>query len=158
MSRFVQEELDLRLEPERELDENIGVIVEFAFRQAMESAASDVKNRHEGYGLLAEQFVNVNAALKMVKDSMTMLLKVLPVDDFKAMDAAGAIENSLTDLVKASLWMTAEAKRVSEDLYYKAGMVKTPLEEYQEAQEADTDGFEEAAAESIDTFDAGEEE
>ena len=146
MSEYYQEELDLRLEPERELDENIGVMVEYAFRQLMDaSGGSEVKNRHEGYGLLAERFVSVNAALKTVKDAMGALLRILPVDDFKAMDSAVVIENAATDLVKCGLQMVAEAKRVSEDLYHKAGLVKTPLEEMEEAM--DSDGFEEVESE-----------
>lgn len=138
-----QYELDLRLDWERDLEENIGVMTEFVHQQLLESAVSEVKNRHEGYGILAENMVAVNGALKGVKGGMDNLLKVLPVDDFKAIDEVASIDNSLTQLITTALQMSAEAKRISEDLYHKVSLTKTPMEEYLESQTETADGFSE---------------
>ena len=48
MMNYEQMELDLRLQPERDLDENIGVLMSFAHQQLMsEIPDGTVKNRHE---------------------------------------------------------------------------------------------------------------
>ena len=124
--KYEQQELDLRLDWERDMDENIEVLVLFAHGVLMKTQEGNiVKNRHEGYGLLAEQYVNVGAALKSLKDDMAAYLKILIV---------------------AAVRMAAQAKRISDELYQMTASIKTPMEEYMESQE--NDGFEEVGAES----------
>lgn len=145
--KYEQTELDLRLDWERDMDENIEILVSFAHRVLMEEQAGNlVKNRHEGYGLLAEQYVNVNTALKSLKDDMAAYLKILPIDDFKAVDAVASIDGSLHKLIVAATNMAAQAKRISDELYTMTQSYKSPLEEYADGQEAD--GFETVEAES----------
>lgn len=121
--KYEQTELDLRLDWERDMDENIEVLVSFAYRVLMNAQEGNVvKNRHEGYGLLAEQYVNVNAALKGLKDDMAAYLKILPVDDFKAVDAVASIDGSLHKLIVAAVRMAAQAKRISDELYPDDGI------------------------------------
>ena len=145
--KYEQTELDLRLDWERDMDENIEILVSFAHRVLMEAQAGNlVKNRHEGYGLLAEQYVNVNTALKSLKDDMAAFLKILPIDDFKAVDAVASIGGSLHKLIMAATNMAAQAKRISDELYTMTQSYKSPLEEYADGQEAD--GFETVEAES----------
>lgn len=145
--KYEQTELDLRLDWERDMDENIEILVSFAHRVLMEAQAGNlVKNRHEGYGLLAEQYVNVNTALKSLKDDMAAFLKILPIDDFKAVDAVASIDGSLHKLIVAATNMAAQAKRISDELYTMTQSYKSPLEEYADGQEAD--GFETVEAES----------
>lgn len=145
--KYEQTELDLRLDWERDMDENIEILVSFAHRVLMEAQAGNlVKNRHEGYGLLAEQYVNVNTALKSLKDDMAAYLKILPIDDFKAVDAVASIDGSLHKLIVAATNMAAQAKRISDELYTMTQSYKSPLEEYADGQEAD--GFETVEAES----------
>lgn len=139
MSYYEQQELDLRLDWERDLDENIETVVAFVHKILMDSKKDDmVKNRHEGYGLLSEQYINVNAALKGLKDDMAGFLKILPIDDFKAVDSVAAIDGSLHKLIVAAVCMAAQSKRISDELYQIASLNKTPLEEYTE----NNDGFE----------------
>lgn len=138
---FKQMELDLRLQPERDLDENISILMAFAHHQlVLAEDGFPVKNRHEGYGILAEHFVLINGAMKDVKNGMANLLRVLPVDDYKAADAVSSIDNSLAELIKAATRMSAEAKRIADDLFNSASTEKTPMEEYME----EAGGFEEA--------------
>ena len=137
---YEQMELDLRLDSERTMDENIETLVSFAHSVLMEnSAGDDVKSRHEGYGLLSEQYVNVGTAVKGVKDDMATYLQILPIDDFKAVDAVAAINGSLHRLIVAAVSMAAQAKRVSDELFQKTSQYKTPLEEYADSV---SDGFE----------------
>ena len=71
---------------------------------------------------------------------MKSYLRILPIDDYKAVDAVSSIDNSLTDLVTATVKMAAEAKRINDDLFRHASETKTPLEDYMDSQ---GDGFEE---------------
>ena len=143
---YEQMEMDLRLQEERDLDENIGIVIEFAHKQLLtQIGESKVKNRHEGYGILADKFASLNATLKSVKDGMVAMLRILPTDDHKAIDAVASVDNSLTDLVVAAVSMAAEAKRINDDLYN--GLIGTPIEEYISSLENASDGFEEAEGE-----------
>lgn len=144
---YKQQELDLRLDSERDLDENIEVVVTFAHGILMDQQAGNlVKNRHEGYGLLSEQYVNVVTAMKSIKDDMAAYLKILPIDDFKAVDAVAALDGSLHKLIVAATNMAAQAKRISDELYTMTQQYRTPMEEYVD----NSDGFETVEAESED--------
>ena len=139
MDKDGQMNIDVRLEPERELQENVNVLLEFAHEQVMRAAEDTVKNRFEGYGLLAEKILSLQAAVKQIGNDMQTLQKTLPIDDVRALDAVSAIDNTLADVVLAATDMSAIAKKVADDLY--ASRPATPLEEY--AAE-NSDGFEEA--------------
>lgn len=135
-----QYQLDCRLDAERRLDENISVVIEFAHKQLEHKVGNNfVKNRHEGYGLLAEHFSVLNRLLKDVNNGMSMLLKTLSIDDFKAIDAIASIDNTLMSVVCGAVQMAAEARRINDDLYHNAPLESTPLEDYM----AENDGFEE---------------
>lgn len=139
MNEYEQMEMDLRLQPERDLDENIGILLSFAHRQLIDECKEIVKNRYEGYGILTERFALINGAMKDVKKGMDTLMGTLSGNDSAAADAVAFIDNSLSALVKTTVQMSAEARRTADDLYMASANTKTPLEEYMEEQ----DGFEE---------------
>lgn len=151
-----QYNIDCRLDAERDLDENVSVVIEFAHQQHKAAVGENyVKNRHEGYGLLVERFAALGAAVKQVGNDMQTFQKILPVDDFRAIDASASIDNSLTTVITAALEMIAEAKRVGDDLYSHAP--KTPMEEYADSL-SEGDGFEEAGEPDPDAEDPIEED
>lgn len=138
---YEQQEMDLRLDWERDLDDNVETVITFVYKILMDKNGDNtVKNRREGYGLLAEQYVGVTTALKDLKDDMGDFLKVLGIDDFKAVDAVSSIDRSLHKLIVTTVRMAAQAKRISDELYQIASEYKTPLEEYMDGE--NTDGFE----------------
>lgn len=139
MDESGQYQLDCRLDSERNLEENVSIMITFAHRQ-LEARVGDnfVKNRYEGYGLLSEQFSGLAKALKEVGNGMTTFLKIMPLGDSRAIDAVASIENSLADVAKQAVRMAAEAHRINDDLYHNAPET-TPLEEYM----AENDGFSE---------------
>ena len=77
-----QYQMDCRLDSERDLEENVSIMITFAHRQ-LEARVGDnfVKNRYEGYGLLSEQFSGLAKALKEVGNGMTTFLKIMPLGD-----------------------------------------------------------------------------
>lgn len=146
MDESGQYQLDCRLDSERNLEENVSIMITFAHRQ-LEARVGDnfVKNRYEGYGLLSEQFSGLAKALKEVGNGMTTFLKIMPLGDSRAIDAVASIENSLADVAKQAVRMAAEAHRINDDLYHNAPET-TPLEEYI----AENDGFEEVEENLLD--------
>ncbi|MEG1892065.1 MAG: hypothetical protein RR301_11630 [Clostridia bacterium] len=71
------------------------------------------RNRHEGYGLLAEKFVALCGAMDQVKAGMKDCLKMLPSDDFDFQETVDATYNSLLELNVASAQMGAQALNVA---------------------------------------------
>ena len=146
MDESGQYQLDCRLDSERDLEENVNIMISFAHKQ-LEAKVGDnfVKNRYEGYGILSEQFAGLSKELKEVGSGMATFLKIMPLGDTRAIDSVASIENSLADVAKQAVRMAAEAHRINDDLYHNAPET-TPLEEYI----AENDGFEEVEENLLD--------
>ena len=113
-------------------------MIEFATELRKEQAGeTKVRNRHEGYGLLADAHQNVIKAMKGLKDGMGDLLDSLAINDGVAVDKTESVANALADVIHTATIMAAEAKRVSGDLY-KESWNSTPIEQYLNEQD---DGF-----------------
>lgn len=137
-----QYQLDCRLSSERNLEENTNVMIDFAHDIVKSEKPGKVKNRHEGYGILAEAMCGLNLQVKAVGDGMkTFLTNLSSDDDIRAIERVESISNALADTIVAAVTMAAWAKRISDDLYDGAGAYRTPLEEY--AAGVDADGFSE---------------
>lgn len=105
-----------------------------------------VRNRHEAYGIAAEQMGKINSAVKAINDDTKKLLGILSDPNRTAVEAVSDIHNSA--LAAAVVLVTAAAimKRTMQDLYtaetFDPG--PTPMELL-----AENGGFQEA--ESLDT-------
>lgn len=66
MADYEQLEFDVRLESDRELQENVGLAVSFACKQMQQEIPKKIENRHEGYGVLAEAYAKLQASMKKV--------------------------------------------------------------------------------------------
>ena len=135
-----QVNMDLRLDSQRDLQSNIGTMIDFAelVRKDTDGEQRVIRSKQEGYGYLAQLYTAVQANMKSVKVGMDKLLGMLGTDESACADQAASIFNSCQDVVESALLMAAEAKKVSADLYAiipEPGL--TPLE-----QMAD-DGFRE---------------
>ena len=157
MSEYEQTELDLRLDSEKQLEENISQVVLFANMQLTEDLQDweRIRNRHEGYGVLAEKHNLLQAAMKGVGEDMKEYLKILPSNDAQALQTAGRLENSLTKAITAAVRMAAECKRVADDLNEVEKARLTPLEEWAESRE-EYEEFEEAPDETAEVEADGE--
>lgn len=76
-----------------------------------------IRNRHEAYGIAAENMVAVNGAVKAIKNDVNTLLETLPDPNRPAVEAVSAIRNSAGTLVIAAIKMAAIMDRVLRDLY-----------------------------------------
>ena len=68
-----------------DLKENMQEVANRTLEQIQENIVlSEVKNRHEGYGISAEHYIIMQKAFKSVKTDMDDFLKLLPVEDKNA--------------------------------------------------------------------------
>lgn len=105
-----------------------------------------VRNRHEAYGIAAEQLAKITSAVKAIKDDTGSLLGTLADPNFNAIDATSSIVNSTVKAAYVLLVAAAEMRRTLDNLYTAENSGRdetTPLEElaeaaFQEAEPADT--------------------
>ena len=112
-----------------------------------------VRNRHEAYGIAAEQYARIAKAVSAIKNDTATLLNALPDPNYNAVDATSSIVNSTAAAATVLLHAAAEMKRTLNDLYTAeySEPASTPLEdlaagaEFQDANpvDADADGDEE---------------
>lgn len=145
---YEQMELDVTLESDRDLKENMQAAAKFALSQIKTyQNPTNVKNRHEGYGIAAEGYSALQGKMKSAKTDMDDLLKLLPNGDGDVLNVIGSLYNSSVEVAVEAIKLAAQSQRIMDDLYYGESR-PTPLEEYleekTEGQQDDNEGFEEA--------------
>lgn len=106
-----------------------------------------VRNRHEAYGIAAEQYARIAKAVSAIKNDTATLLNALPDPNYNAVDATSSIVNSTAAAATVLLHAAAEMKRTLSDLYTAeySEPASTPLEdlaagaEFQDADPVDPD-------------------
>lgn len=101
-----------------------------------QTAPPFVRNRHEAYGIAAEQLGKISKSVQTVKGDVSKLLMTLSDPNYKALDATSDICNSTTLAAATLIHAAAEMKRTLDDLYaaeIEAG--PTPMEEWAEGAE-----------------------
>lgn len=141
MAEYEQMEFDVRLESDRDLQENVNLAIDFACKQVHQERPKTIENRHEAYGILAEQYARVQKSMKEVNESFKKYGLILPIDDVAAVEAANSINNAATEAVYEAVKLVAFANKAMNDLYQNNSYENTPLEDYMDEQE--NDGFEE---------------
>lgn len=108
------------------------------------------RNRHEVYGIAAQNFAAVGGTIKSIKGDMETLLRTLGDPNYPALEAVGSVCNSSAKAAAQVLVMAAEMRQALNDLYLaENNREPTPMETL--AAGGDADGFEEA-----DPAEAGE--
>lgn len=126
MAEYEQMEMDFTLERDRNLKTNIETVAKFAgYQLEDECAVSTIRNKHEAYGVAAENFSKLGATIKNVSTDMGTFLKILQSQDADCVSVAGSLYNSSIEVAQAAIVLAAHANRIMNDLYYK-----TPVEEY----------------------------
>lgn len=148
---YEQMELDTR----KQLDKAICKVTEDAVKTAGEmitacgEAPSTVRNRHEAYGIAAEQLAKINKAVKAVQGDTQTLLGTLPDPNYPAIEAVSSICNSTLTAAVTLVKATAEMQRTLQNLYTAENSPNhdpTPMEEwteaaqFQDAEPAEADG------------------
>ena len=150
----------LELDTRKQLDKALEVVTADAVKTAGEmiqrhcenmaqsdTAPGSVRNRHEAYGIAAEQLAKISRAVKAIKDDTSTLLGTLPDPNFPAVEATSSICNSTMEAAAILIKAAAEMKRNLESLYMAemTAPEPTPMEELAgsgEFQDADPVGAE----------------
>lgn len=136
---YEQMELDITLDRDRTLKDNVQEVARFALAQIMQNKnPAAVKNRHEGYGIAAEMYSNLQRNNKAIDVEMKSMLALLPNGEGDFTNICGSLYNTAIDTAVAAINLAAQSRRIMEDLYYSDG--PTPIEEYANSLE-DGDGF-----------------
>lgn len=89
-----------------------------------------VRNRHEAYGIAAEQMGKINSAVKAISDDTKKLLGILSDPNRTAVEAVSDIHNSALAAAVVLVTAAATMERTMQDLYtaetYDPG--PTPME------------------------------
>ena len=121
------------------LKENMQEVANRTLEQIQEKTVlSEVKNRHEGYGISAEHYIIMQKAFKSVKTDMDDFLKLLPVEDKNALNTVSSLYNSAVDMGVVAMEFAAQCKRILADLYDKE---KSPLEQYMDEMESEAEDY-----------------
>lgn len=88
-----------------------------------------VRNRHEGYGLLAESYQSVSGAMDNVKAAMRDCLRALSGTDGNFQDAASNAFNSLLDTCIAAVNMGVQTLNVIYRISGIRAADTTPMED-----------------------------
>ena len=143
MKEYEQMELDMTLESDRALKDNIQEVARFALGQFVQNEhPGTVQNRHEGYGIAAEYYSSLQRSDKAVGVEMKSMLSLLPNGDGDFTNICGSLYNAAIDTAVAAIRLAAQSRRIMEDLYGSQPL--TPLDEYANSPEEDSDGFENA--------------
>lgn len=118
------------------VQEAMGMIQESHRRTAAASGSkpSKVRNRHEAYGIAAEQYTRISKAVNAIKGDVSNLLSTLCDPNYNAVDATSSIVNSTTEASAVLIHAAAEMKRTLDDLYTAeyTEYGPTPMEELAE--------------------------
>ncbi|MDE7243553.1 MAG: hypothetical protein K2O18_06200 [Oscillospiraceae bacterium] len=140
-----QMQLDMTLQAERDISENVRTAVEFTQMKLLASnpPPSRVRNRHEVYGIVAENYAEVAGSMKRIKKDMDTLLGTLGDINRPALEAVSSICNDTLTVAIAVVIMAAEMQRTLSDLYEAENQeTHYPMDDL---SGTDGDGFEEAA-------------
>lgn len=124
---FEQMVLDTRPDLDRAIEAVAGeaistalALVERHYEIAAERGGSytgPVRNRHEAYGIAAEQHSRILKSVNTIKAGVITLLGTLSDPNYNAIDATSSIVNSITDATGVLIRAAAEMKRTLDDLY-----------------------------------------
>lgn len=134
--------MDLRTNLQQDVDCRVASVIDDTYDMLKDYNPPAVRNRHEAYGIAADNFTRISAKVKSVRNDMDTLLSTLANPNYPAVEAVSSLHNRVSELISLSIVMAAEMKRTMNDLYEaeRKDDTPTPLEQ----AVAENDGFEEA--------------
>lgn len=133
-----QMQMDLTLDSEREIKDNLAVLINLVYNQKKEEMEK-VRNKHEAYGVASEAFQVLKGAENTVKGEMDTFLKVLPSIETDTIQVCSTIYAAAQKTAAAAVDLAAKCQKIMSDLYYDE---PTPME--RALADAEADEFEEA--------------
>jgi hypothetical protein len=151
MPEYEQMELDTRSDLKRACEKvsNDSITTVLEMIQDCGEAPDRVHNRHEAYGIAAQQLSSITSAVKKIKDDTAVLLGTLSDPNYPALEATSSIVNSTNAAVVVILTAAAEMRRTLDNLYMAENHDPGPLPleelasanaEFEETEPVDADG------------------
>lgn len=116
--------------PSKIKDSTRGFIEMFYSEGAANQELAACRNRHEGYGLLAESFVSLCGAMDGVKAGMKDCLKTLSGEDQAFLSATDATYSALVDLAITCVQMGVQGMNIIHQIMDRIQSTPLPLEEF----------------------------
>lgn len=149
---YQQTEMDLRTNLQQDVDCRVASVIDDTYDICSRiTTRPAVRNRHEAYGIAADNFTRISAKVKSVRNDMDTLLSTLANPNYPAVEAVSSLHNRVSELISLSIVMAAEMKRTMNDLYEAERKDDTPTPLEQAA--AENDGFEEAEPADVEADD-----
>lgn len=126
---YQQTEMDLRTNLQQDVDCRVASVIDDTYDMLKDYNPPAVRNRHEAYGIAADNFTRISAKVKSARNDMDTLLSTLANPNYPAV----------------------EMKRTMNDLYEAERKDETPTPLEQAA--AENDGFEEAEPADVEADD-----
>ena len=131
---YQQTEMDLRTNLQQDVDCRVASVIDDTYDMLKDYNPPAVRNRHEAYGIAADNFTRISAKVKSVRNDMDTLLSTLANPNYPAVEAVSSLHNRVSELIY-------EAERKDD--------TPTPLEQ----AAAENDGFEEAEPADVEADD-----
>ena len=105
-----------------------------------QTAPPFVRNRHEAYGIAAEQLVKINAAVKAIKSDTDRLLGTLADPNFNAVDATSSASMAASSAVRVSSSICSYSSRMGQAPFgfFTAALPKTSYTKKGDAELAES--------------------
>lgn len=128
---YQQTEMDLRTNLQQDVDCRVASVIDDTYDMLKDYNPPAVRNRHEAYGIAADNFTRISAKVKSVRNDMDTLLSTLANPNYPAVEAVSSLHNRVSELISLSIVMAAEMKRTMNDLYEaeRKDDTPTPLEQ-----------------------------
>lgn len=148
---YQQTEMDLRTNLQQDVDCRVASVIDDTYDMLKDYNPPAVRNRHEAYGIAADNFTRISAKVKSVRNDMDTLLSTLANPNYPAVEAVSSLHNRVSELISLSIVMAAEMEAHHERPLRSRAQRRhpTPLEQ----AAAENDGFEEAEPADVEADD-----
>lgn len=105
---YQQTEMDLRTNLQQDVDCRVASVIDDTYDMLKDYNPPAVRNRHEAYGIAADNFTRISAKVKSVRNDMDTLLSTLANPNYPAVEAVSSLHNRVSELISLSIVMAAE--------------------------------------------------
>lgn len=102
---YQQTEMDLRTNLQQDVDCRVASVIDDTYDMLKDYNPPAVRNRHEAYGIAADNFTRISAKVKSVRNDMDTLLSTLANPNYPAVEAVSSLHNRISELISLSIVM-----------------------------------------------------
>lgn len=100
---YQQTEMDLRTNLQQDVDCRVASVIDDTYDMLKDYNPPAVRNRHEAYGIAADNFTRISAKIKSIRNDMDTLLSTLANPNYPAVEAVSSLHNRVGELISLSI-------------------------------------------------------